>query len=143
MTRRYNCYSCTEPLEISAWLQAKLVAESSSFRQTCAMCGAIHRITAHSIDLVSQGARIAKLSEWYSYPIYKPHRVGLYRVKFSTGNIAKSYFEWTGDMWRNGPIIMGEGSITEWQGLGGDMEHLKTMPYLHDMPLPNGGIDET
>lgn len=137
MTRRYNCHTCSEPMQISAWLQAKLVADpgAAQFNQSCPMCGAVHMVMSNSVTLTRPGANIAKLTEWYDADVYEPYRVGPYRVMFQTGEIARSYWEWNGTGWVNGPMTLSVGSVRCWQGLAGDMEHLKTLPYAHDLPL--------
>lgn len=103
--------------------------------QKCQNCGAVHDVTPDKITLSTPGVPFAKLSAFYDYPEYKPYRVGPYRVMFQTGNIAKSYYEWDGETFRNGPMILSPGTIIAWQGLAGDNEHTKRMPYEHDAPL--------
>lgn len=115
-------------------------------QQKCMLCGAIHIVDGkNNITLKTPGTPVAKLSQEYAYPEYRPYRVGAYRVRYSSGAWSKTYVTWDGDVWRNGPVLFHEGSIVAWQGLAGDMEHTKRMPYDMADPLPvmaDDGDDE-
>lgn len=132
----YNCLTCQDPMKVSIHFMAYIKSNGPT-KQHCTACGAIHMIHPDKqITLHKPGALVARLSQEFPYPEYKPYRVGPYRVRYSSGNWAKSYITWDGDAWRNGNILFHSGSIIAWQGLGGDMEHYKTMPYEHSDPIP-------
>ena len=110
--------------------------------QKCMLCGALHEVDEkNNIRLKTPGVPLAKLSSEFAYPEYKPYRVGAYRVRYSNGNWAKSYVTWNGEAWHNGPVMFHAGSIVSWQGLAGDMEHTKRMPYDIAPPLPYEPVD--
>lgn len=105
--------------------------------QKCYTCGALHEVDEkNNIRLKQAGEPMARLSLEYGYPEYKPHRTGAYRVRYSNGQWAKTLVTWDGDVWRNGPVLFQAGSIVAWMGLGGDMEHMKKLPYNLPSPLP-------
>jgi hypothetical protein len=111
--------------------------------QKCYTCGAIHLVDEKNrITLKTPGQPLAKLSQEYPYPEYAPYRVGAYRVRYSNGNWSKTLVSWNGEVWSNGPIVFHVGSIVAWQGLAGDMEHTKRMPYDLAAPLPDYQIGD-
>lgn len=111
--------------------------------QKCMICGALHEVDEkNNIRLKVPGSPLAKLSQIYDYPEHKPYRVGDYRVRYSNGNWSKTYVTFDGDVWRNGPVLFHAGSIVAWQGLAGDMEHTKRMPYDIAPPIPFTGDED-
>lgn len=117
---------------------------NGSQRQKCMHCEAVHLVDEKNrVTLLTPGQPLAKLSMEYPFPEYEPYRVGSYRVRYENGNWAKMLVTWTGEGWRNGPIAFSAGAIISWQGLAGDMEHTKRMPYdiapPLDMPVDDGG----
>lgn len=140
----YSCHTCQEPMKVSIHFMSYIKSNGPQ-RQHCVVCGAVHQVNQdQSICLVKAGAMVARLSQEYDYPEYKPYRPGAYRVRYSNGNWCKQYVTWNGETFHNGPIFYREGSIVAWQGLAGDMEHTKQMPYEHDAPLaylPGDGDD--
>jgi len=112
-------------------------------QQKCQSCGAVHLIAwdnvrrTQNVTLAEPGVRTAKPSDIFPYPEYKPYRVGPYRIQFSNHNWGVDLWNWDGDKFHNGPMLMREGSIIAWQGLAGDMEHTKRMPYELNDPLSN------
>jgi hypothetical protein len=138
----YSCHTCGEPMKVSIHFMTYIKSNGAQ-KQHCVVCGAIHQVNPdQSICLTKSGAMMARLSQEYDYPEYKPYRPGPYRVRYANGNWSKSYVTWNGDAWHNGPVFFRDGSIVAWQGLAGDMEHLKRMPYEHDEPLPHVMIAE-
>src|SRR5579864_8100452 len=132
----YNCHTCQEPMKVSVYFHTFIRANGPT-PQKCMLCGAVHEVDGRNqIRLIKPGAPIAKLSQEYPYPEYRPYRVGDYRVRYSNGNWSKSYVTFDGDVWRNGPVLFHVGSIIAWQGLAGDMEHTKRMPYDIAAPIP-------
>lgn len=129
----------TVTLQFHSWIRAQ-----GPQPHRCMRCGAVHIIDGQNrITLKSHGQQVARLSPEYSYPEYAPYRPGPYRVRFNNGNWSKSYVNWNGEYFHNGPVRFSDGSIMSWQGLAGDMEHLKLMPYDHTSPLPEiGGNDD-
>jgi len=138
--RSYNCMTCQEPMQVSLMFDAFIRREGPQ-DQRCGKCGCVHHLTSNSISLKERGVIMARLSQEYVYPDQPPTRVGAYRVRFSNGQWAKSYWYWDGHGFVNGPIRLSRGSITSWQGLAGDMEHLRTMPYDLPAPIPAHGDD--
>lgn len=138
--RNYNCRTCMEPIVITPSFHYYIVSHGNQ-RQTCIACGAIHEVSSNDVRLDVPGTQYARLSMEYPFPQHKPYRVGAYRVRFKSRHWARSYWEWDGDKFHNGPMILTTGSIISWQGLGGDMEHLKRMPYELSDPLSNAGVD--
>lgn len=121
--------TCQEPMKISIQFHTYIRARGPT-PQRCMLCGAVHMIDGNNkITLNEPGHPLARLSQEYPYPEYAPYRVGAYRVRYSNGNWSKALINWDGEKFNNGPILFREGSITSWQGLAGDMEHTKTMPY--------------
>jgi hypothetical protein len=105
--------------------------------QKCMLCGAIHLVNEHNhITLWRAGEPLAKLSQEYPFPECIPYRVGAYRVRYSNNNWSKGLVTWDGERFHNGPIVFQTGSIIAWQGLAGDLEHTKKMPYELMAPLP-------
>lgn len=142
--KNYNCMTCQEPMKVSIFFHTFIRAHGPQ-QQRCVVCGAVHEVNEkNEIRLKTPGLQLARLSQEYDYPLYKPYRVGPYRVRYSSGNWAKSQVTWDGDVWRNGPVLFHAGSIIAWQGLAGDMEHLKRMPYdlSAALPIPVEGDDE-
>lgn len=134
--KNYNCFTCQDPLKISIHFHTYIRANGPQ-RQKCYNCNAVHEVDEkNNIRLVIPGERIAALSPVFSYPEYKPHRVGAYPVQYSNGTWSKMLATWDGEVWRNGPVLFHEGSIIAWQGLAGDMEHLKRIPGHYADPLP-------
>ncbi len=142
--KNYNCMTCQEPMKISIFFHT-YIRQHGPQKQCCVMCGAVHEIDGKNyVRLSIPGAQMARLSQEYAYPEYKPFRTGPYRVRYSNGQWAKVMAMFDGDVFRNGPLLFQAGSIMAWQGLAGDMEHLKRMPYDLVPPLPyDGGDDET
>jgi hypothetical protein len=138
--REYTCHTCREPMSVSVQFHYYIVQHGHQ-RQTCMSCGAIHELSSTDVRLDVPGTQYARLSMEYPFPEHKPYRAGLYRVRFASRQWARAYWEWTGETFRNGPMTLASGSIISWQGLGGDMEHLKRMPYEHVQPI-TGSIDE-
>jgi len=140
--KNYNCLTCQEPMKVSIFFHT-YIRSNGPQKQRCPMCGAVHEVNGkNEIRLTVPGAQMAKLSQEYGYPEHKPWRVGAYRVRYSNGQWSKVKVTWDGDVWRNGPVLFHAGSIVAWQGLAGDMEHLKRMPYDLTDPLPYNGDDE-
>lgn len=140
----YTCHTCQEPMKITDHMHSYLRLNGPT-RQKCFMCGAIHLIDAkNNVSLVTPGHPVAKLSMVYPYPEYAPYRVGPYRVLYENGNWAKVLVTWNGEHWHNGPIVFSAGAIVGFQGLAGDMEHTKRMPYDLAPPIeiPNIEGDE-
>jgi hypothetical protein len=136
VNRNYNCHSCTEPLKILPTFHQYIVWNGPT-KQRCSMCGAVHLVTVDTVTLETPGVLVARLSAVYDFPEYKPYRTGAYRVWFKgIYKPAKRLAFWDGEFWRNGPVTFSDGSIHRWQGLGGDNEHTKKMPYEHDPPFP-------
>lgn len=95
-------------------------------QQKCQTCGAIHDVDEkNNIRLVKPGVQIAQLSDVFPYPEFEPYRVGPYRVQWSTKQWSKTYLNWDGEKFHNGPVTFSRGAIMAWQGLGGNMEHMK------------------
>jgi len=142
--KNYNCYTCQEPMKVSIHFHT-YIRQHGPQQQRCPLCGAVHSVDGkNEIRLLTPGAPLAKLSQEYPYPQYAPYRVGGYRVRFENGNWSKSLVTWDADnhAWRDGPILYRDGSIVAWQGLAGDMEHTKRMPYDLGQPLPIAAIEE-
>jgi hypothetical protein len=136
VNRNYNCHSCQEPLKILPMFHMYIVTHGPQ-KQRCTICNAVHHVTSDAVTLEIPGVLVARLSAVYDFPEYKPYRTGPYRVWFTKQyKAAKRLAHWDGDNWCNGPVIFQDGSIWRWQGLGGDMEHTKKMPYEHDPPFP-------
>lgn len=134
--KNYNCFTCQEPMKVSIHFHTYIRLHGAQV-QRCQLCGAEHIVDGKNhITLKTPGRPLARLSQEYSYPEHKPYRVGPYRVRYSTGNWAPTMATWDGDVWRNGPILFHAGSIIAWQGLAGDMEHTKRLPYDLNEPLP-------
>ena len=133
----YNCHSCQEPLTVSIAFQSYILANGMQ-SQCCNVCNAVHSITKTLVvTLTKPGVLIARLSAVYEFPEYKPYRTGAYRVWFSGyDEPARRLAVWNGKSWCNGPIVFSDAAVKQWQGLGGDMEHTKRMPYEHDAPFP-------
>lgn len=126
--KNYNCHTCQEPMVVSLSFHS-YIRQHGPQHQKCMTCGAVHDVDEkNNIRLVKAGIQVARLSDVFSFPLYVPHRVGQYRVQWSTGNWSTSYLNWDGEKFHNGPIIFSAGAIIAWQGLAGDMEHLKTIP---------------
>lgn len=126
--KNYNCFTCQEPMKVSIFFHT-YIRQNGPQQQKCTTCGAIHDIDEkNNIRLVSPGVQVARLSEVFPFPQYVPHRVGQYRVRWSTYNWSKTYLNWDGEKFHNGPIVFSHGAIIAWQGLAGDMEHLKKIP---------------
>lgn len=124
-------------MKISVFFHSYIRANGPQ-QQKCMKCGALHDIDEkNNVRLKQAGTQLARLSQEYPYPEYKPFRIGPYRVRFSNGNWAKSLVTWDADneCWRDGPVLFHTGSIIAWQGLAGDMEHIKRMPYMLGEPL--------
>jgi hypothetical protein len=136
MFHEYTCHSCQDPVKVLIGFGQYIISNGPQ-RQKCQRCGAIHLVSEHKVELLVPGTLIAKLSPVYEYPEYSPFRAGPYRVRYSNGNWSKNLVSWNGENWHNGPVLFREGSIVAWQGLAGDMEHLKEMPYEHAAPLPD------
>lgn len=138
----YNCHTCQEPMKVTLMFQSYVRLHGSQ-RQKCYACGAIHEVAENNkISLLVAGTPMAKLSQEYAFPEYAPYRVGAYRVRYSTGNWSKVLIVWDGEHWHNGPIVFATGSIISWQGLAGDMEHLKRMPYDLVAPIVDSTVPE-
>lgn len=134
--RKYNCMSCQEPMEVSIAFQM-FIQQNGNQSQRCQVCGAVHTVAQHGQVLKESGVLIARLSPVYDFPEYKPYRTGAYRVWFTLdAPPARRLTHWDGEYWTNGPIRFSDGAVKQWQGLGGDMEHTKKMPYEHDAPFP-------
>jgi hypothetical protein len=113
--------------------------------QKCYVCGALHDVDEkNNVKLKVPGVPLAKLSQEYPFPEYEPYRTGAYRVRFSTGNWCTHLRMWDADIrqFRDGACLFAAHSIMGWQGLAGDMEHLKTMPYKLGAPLSIVGDDD-
>jgi hypothetical protein len=140
--KNYNCLTCQEPMKVSIYFHT-FIRQHGPQQQRCMRCGAVHDVDEkNNIRLRSPGVQIARLSEEFAYPEYPPTRVGAYRVRYSNGQWGKTYANWNGEMFHNGPVMFREGSIISWQGLAGDMEYLKKMPYDIADPLPDMGSDD-
>jgi hypothetical protein len=137
----YNCHTCSEPLQVLAAF-AYYIASHGPQNQKCTKCNAVHRINSDaSVCLTTPGVHYAKLSVVFAFPEYKPYRVGAYRVRYGNGNWAKGLATWDGEHFSNGPVLFSDGSIVAWQGLAGDMEHLKPIPYDLVPPTTPGVIE--
>ena len=140
--KNYNCMTCQEPMKVSIHFHTYIRLHGPQ-TQKCFKCGALHDVDEkNNIRLKTPGVPLAKLSCEYPYPEYAPYRVGPYRVRFSTGNWAKSYLTWDGEGFHNGPVRFATDSIQSWQGLAGDMEYLKRMPYVIADPISCEGVDD-
>lgn len=136
--RNYTCHTCQEPMTVSLQFHWFIVGNGPQ-AQRCNNCGAVHTVHEHSVALATPGAMFAKLSAWFDFPYYKPYRVGVYRVTYQNGSVSKTLLAWNGEVWHNGPMVFQPGSIAFWQGLAGDMEHVKRMPYDFVMPIDING----
>lgn len=141
MHRDYTCHTCMEPMKVTVFFHA-YVTQNGPTPQACQTCGAVHTVHVDRIELKEPGKRVAKLSMEYDYPEYKPFRVGPYRVRFSNRNWGAGLWNWNGEYFYNGAIMAREGSIIAWQGLAGDMEHEKRMPYDLHAPMTGTPDDE-
>lgn len=110
--------------------------------QRCVVCEGVHQVASLpdgrvSVALMVPGILIARLSAVYDNAEYKPYRTGPYRVWFvGAVDASRRLVNWDGTDWTNGPIRFADNAIAAWQGLGGDMEHTKKMPYEFDAPFP-------
>jgi DNA-directed RNA polymerase subunit RPC12/RpoP len=137
--KNYNCMTCQEPMKISIFFHT-YIRQHGPQVQKCFTCGALHDIDEkNNVRLKVMGTPMARLSMEFPYPEHKPYRVGPYRVRYSNGTWSKVLVTYDGDVWRNGPVLFHAGSIVAWQGLAGDMEHTKRMPYDMVPPMPYMG----
>lgn len=134
-SKSYNCFTCQEPLKINVLFHT-YIRKNGPQKQKCMHCGAVHDVDEkNNVRLAIPGTQMAKLSMEYPYPEHKPYRTGPYRVRYSNGNWSRALLNWNGEHFHNGPVLLREGSIIAWQGLAGDMEHHKRMPYDHVPPV--------
>lgn len=56
------------------------------------------------------------MSEWFDFPLYKPARIGLYRIRYRGGSVSPFDWTWNGYNFERDGFSLSDGAVEAWQG---------------------------